>query len=185
MSQIDRHLSGVPAHHQPFPMIRPSQPGDHLAIAEIFSRAIHEIASEVYTAEQCEAWASRATGPEVWKVRCERKRPWVAVIDSKIAGFLELDPDGHIDCAYVNPDFRRRGVMTRLAAHAIDICLSKKLPRLWVDASICARPLFLGLGFEVRGENEVSIDGVSLVNYRMEWRHSGSESAAGRDEPVN
>ena len=159
-------------------MIRIYQHGDHDAIAEIYSRAIHEIAVEVYSAEQCLAWSSRNPNPEHWKRRCELKRPFVAVVESQIAGFLELDSDGHIDCAYVNPDFRRRGVMTRLVAHATNTCFAMRLPRVYVEASICAKPLFESQGFDILRENIVWIDGVPLVNYRMELRNPDSEQAA-------
>ncbi len=151
--------------------IRCFRHGDHFAIAEIFSRAIHEIASKDYTVEQCLAWSSREPNPKHWEVRCALKRPFVAITDSQIAGFLELDSDGHIDCAYVNPDFQRRGVMTRLVAHSIQVCFAMGLPRVYVEASICAKPLFQKLGFDVLCENAVEIGGVSLVNYLMELRN--------------
>lgn len=149
-------------------MIRIYQHGDYTAIAEIFSRAVHEIAAEVYTSEQCEAWASREINYEHWKRRCELKRPFVAVVDSIIAGFLELDPDGHIDCAYINPDFQRRGIMTALVRHAVETCFAFRLTRVYVDASICIRPLLEKLGFEITGERTVVIHGVGLLNYQME-----------------
>lgn len=149
-------------------MIRVFQSGDHLAIAEIFSRAVHEIACEVYTPEQCLAWSDREANYEHWRKRCERKRPFVAVVDGAIAGFLELDPGGHIDCAYINPTFQRRGIMTRLVEHAVETCVACRLTRVYVEASICARPLFEKLGFHVTRENMVSIKGVELLNYQME-----------------
>jgi len=37
-----------------------------------------------------------------------------------------------------------------------------------VDASICARPLFEKVGFKVTRENIVTIDGVDLLNFKME-----------------
>ncbi|MGC4015627.1 MAG: GNAT family N-acetyltransferase [Luteolibacter sp.] len=149
-------------------MIRIFQHGDHVAIAEIFTRAIHEIASRAYTPEQCLAWAGRAPDPAHWKKRCELKRPFVAVSGSRITGFLELDPDGHIDCAYVNPDDQRQGIMTALVRHAIDTCFQWKLERMTVDASILIRPLFEKLGFTVIRENIVTIHDVQLLNFKME-----------------
>lgn len=149
-------------------MIRIYRHGDHVEIAEIFSRAIHEIACRDYTEAQCLAWSARKPNSEHWMRRCELKRPYVAVVDSRIAGFLELDTDGHIDCAYVNPDFQRRGVMTELVTHAIRVSFNMKLPHVDVDASICAKPLFQRLGFRLLKENVVKIGEVSLVNYRME-----------------
>lgn len=149
-------------------MIRIYQHGDHGEIAEIFSRAIHEIACRDYSAEQCHAWSARKPNPEHWKRRCELKQPYVAGIDSRITGFLELDTDGHIDCAYVNPDFQRRGVITKLVEHAIQVCFDMSLPRIDVEASICAKPLFQQLGFRLLKENVVKIADTSLINYHME-----------------
>lgn len=164
-------------------MIRIYQHGDHIAIAEIFFRVVHEIASEDYTAEQCLAWSSREPNPEHWKRRCELKRPFVAIVDSEVAGFLELDTDGHIDCVYINPDFRRRGVMTRLVAHAIDVCFAMKLPRIYVESSICAKPLFQSQGFNTLCENVVKISGISFINYRMELQNPNAEQGAGTNQP--
>lgn len=154
-------------------MIRGYQPGDHAAIAEIFTRAIHEIASRDYTPEQCQAWSEKNPNPDHWKRRCELKQPFVFVRDGRIAGFLELDPDGHIDCTYVHPDHQRRGVASALVRHAIDASLARGVPRLHVEASIGARPLFEKLGFTVLDRQTVTIRGVDLVNYRMEYRGSG------------
>ena len=110
-------------------MIRIFQHGDHVAIAQIFTTAVHEIASEVYSEQQCLAWSDREVNHEYWKNRCELKRPFVAIADSEIAGFLELDPDGHIDCAYINPKHKRKGIMTSLVRHAIDTCFALNINR--------------------------------------------------------
>ncbi len=150
------------------PQIRIFRHGDEVAIAEIFPRAIHEIASQVYSPEQCLAWSSREPHYERWKIRCEFKRPFVAEIDGKIAGFLELDTNGHIDCAYINPDFQRRGIMSQLVRHAVQTCFAMKVDRVFVEASICARPMFEKAGFTVVHDNVVTVKGISLVNYIME-----------------
>lgn len=152
-------------------MIRVYQQGDHLAIAEIFTSAIHQIACQAYTPEQCLAWSDREPNPEHWQKRCELKRPFVDVTeDGEITGFLELDPDGHIDCAYINPKFARCGIMTRLVEHAMATAFAMKRERVYVEASRCARPMFEKLGFTTLSENEVNLGGVRLVNYRMEKR---------------
>ena len=148
--------------------IRTFQDGDHRAIAEIFTRAVHEIASEVYTEEQCLAWSAREPNFGHWKTRCESKRPFVAVTGAETSGFLELDPDGHIDCAYINPKFKRQGIMTMLVKHAVDTSLAAGNERVFTEASLCIKPLLEKLGFRVLGENIVRIRGVELLNYRME-----------------
>lgn len=150
------------------PVIRGYRHGDHVAIATIFCRAVHEIACQDYTPAQCAAWSETKPNPEHWEKRCERKQPFVSVVNGEIAGFLELDPDGHIDCAYVNPDFQRRGIMTGLVQHAVEVASAMKLPRLYVEASIGARCLFERMGFQVLAEQEVAIGEQRLVNHRME-----------------
>lgn len=149
-------------------MIRPYQSGDHRAIAEIFCAAVHEIASEVYTTEQCLAWSDREPNYDHWEKRCGQKRPWVAVMEGEVAGFLELDPDGHIDCAYIRPKFQRRGIMTRLVEHAVVLAFSRGNRRVFVEASLCARPLFEKAGFSILGQNRVVVKGVTLLNFKME-----------------
>lgn len=148
--------------------IRIYQHGDYTAIAEIFTSAIHEIASKDYTEKQCLAWSDRIANHEHWRKRCELKRPFVAVVDSEIAGFLELDPDGHIDCAYIHPTYQRGGIMTQLVQHAIETAFAMNILRVYVEASITAKPLFEKLGFRVIRQNIVPIKGVELINYSME-----------------
>jgi ribosomal protein S18 acetylase RimI-like enzyme len=155
-------------------MIRAYQHGDHVAIAEIFTRAIHEVASSCYTPAQCLAWSDRKPNPAHWEQRCETKRPLVYVVNGDIAGFLEVDPDGHLDCLYVHPSHGRRGIATELVRHAVDACFAKGLSRVYVEASHCARPLFEKLGFATLHENRVRIGDQELVNYSMELRSTAS-----------
>lgn len=151
-------------------LIRVFRNGDEATIAEIFTAAIHEIACEVYTPAQCEAWCAREVNYEHWRKRCELKRPFVAEVEGQIAGFLELDPDGHIDCAYINPKFQRRGIMTQLVQHAVATCFAMQVPRVYVEASICARPLFEKAGFRLLHPNLVARNGEELLNYSMVLR---------------
>lgn len=149
-------------------MIRIYQHGDHEAIAEIFTSAVHEIASKDYTREQCLAWSDPEPNYEHWKKRCELKRPFVIAIGEEVAGFLELDPDGHIDCAYIHPGFQRRGLMMRLVEHAVATCFALNINRVYVEASLCAKPMFEKCGFRTIEEQLVDVKGVLLKNYRME-----------------
>lgn len=150
------------------PVIRIYEQGDHVRIAEIFTRAIHEIACEFYTQEQCTAWSDSEPNPSHWRKRCELKRPFVAWVGGEIAGFLELDSDGHIDCSYIHPDYKRRGIMTRLVRHAVKTCFDLGKQKVSVEASLCAKPMFEKLGFTVASENMALIKGVALQNYRMQ-----------------
>ena len=89
-------------------MIRNYKHGDHEEIAKIFPQAIHEIASEYYTEEQCLAWSEKEPNPAHWEKRCAKKKPFVYLIKGTVVGFIELDPDGHIDCLYLHPNEKRK-----------------------------------------------------------------------------
>lgn len=150
--------------------IRRYRTGEELRIGEIFRDAVHAIAIEHYTQEQCDAWAPAIVDVGRWTERCGTKEPFVAIVAGEIAGFLELDleEDGaHIDCAYVNPAFARQGVMAKLIRHALGICEKQALTSIRVEASHCARPLFEKAGFSVIEEQQVQVRGISLTNYRM------------------
>jgi len=162
-------------------MIRSYQLGDHEAISEIFPIAIHEIASEVYTQEKCNAWSEKRPNPERWERRCEVKRPFVFVSQGEIAGFLELDPDGHIDWMYVHPDHKQKGIASRLIDHAVKTSSDAGLSRVFVDASICAKPVFDKKGFRVIEEKTVEIRGENLINFAMELQLTNAE----QDVPPN
>jgi hypothetical protein len=66
-------------------------------IADLFYQSVHAIDSSVYTAEQKEAWAPTPIDYERWSERLNTKKPFIAVVENRVAGFIELDADGHMD----------------------------------------------------------------------------------------
>jgi len=152
--------------------IRAFRPGDHESAAVIFARAVHELGRQHYSEAQCLAWSARRPDPEHWRGRCARKRPWIAELAGEVAGILELDPDGHIDCAYVNPDLARRGVMTALVRHAVGVAREAGCGRVYVEASRGIRSLFEKEGFRVTERRLVRIGEEQLENFAMERRLS-------------
>jgi putative acetyltransferase len=149
-------------------MIRKYKPGDELFIGRIFNDAIFQIARDDYTAAQLEAWAKRPADPDYWKRRCLEKEPFVNEIDGKVVGFIELEPDGHIDCTYVDPAYARRGVMSELMDAVKREALTQRIPKLLAEVSITARGFFERHGFVHLKDNLFNVRGVSMLNYIME-----------------
>jgi putative acetyltransferase len=142
--------------------------GQSRPIAEIFYRAIHELAIVAYSPEQVEAWAPTPVNYDHWRWRCEMKRPFVYLVKAQVRGFIELDPDGHIDCHYVHPEFNRQGIGAALLQHALEVARHMGRPTAYVEASHIAKGLYLKNGFEVVRPNEVTCRGVTLQNWIME-----------------
>jgi len=136
-------------------------------IADLFYESVHAIDSSIYSDEQKDAWAPMPIDYGKWEKRLENKRPYVLVIKGKIAGFIELESDGHIDCAYVSPRFQRKGVATNLLNHVMSVAKNFGLNQLYVEASIVAKPFFEKSGFLVENENQVIRYNTVLVNYSM------------------
>ena len=93
-------------------------------------------------------------------------RTLVAQLEGQIAGFGDIDVSaGYLDRLYVHKDFQSRGIATALEG-ALEVALS--VPLVYTDASITAKPFFLGRGYRLVREQRVERHGVALTNFRME-----------------
>lgn len=138
------------------------------AVADLFHAAVHAIDPALYDAAQKAVWAPTPPDYPFWARRLEKKQPWLAIVDGSLAGFIELDADGHIDCTYVHPDFQHRGVATALYCQLEAVALKRGMKRLYVEASRVAEPFFMRQGFQRITENRVQRQGVTLLNFTME-----------------
>jgi putative acetyltransferase len=151
-------------------MIRRYKPGDEKHLARIYHDAIYQLAAADYTPEQLDAWANPPLDMDdpKHKRRYELKQPFVNERDGRIVGFIELDPDGHIDCAYVDPQYARTGVMSAIM-HAVKREAKKlKLKKLYAEVSKTARPFFEHHDFIWVRDDAINIKGVTLDRYIME-----------------
>jgi putative acetyltransferase len=146
--------------------IRPYAPEDLDAAIEVFLRAIRETCAAHYDARQIAAWA-QADRAE-WSARRLAKPTWVAVSAGTIAGFADLEWDGHLDMMFVHPAHQRAGVATALLRQIERAAHEQGIARIHTDASITARPFFERHGFRVVSAQSVSVRGQSFANFRME-----------------
>lgn len=137
-------------------------------IADLFHHSVHAIDPSVYSPELKEAWAPTPVNYERWSERLNEKKPFLAVIENRVAGFIDLDADGHIDCTYTHPDFQGKGVASTLFEYLLEEAKSRNIKRLYVEASLIAKPFFEHRGFSVVKKNEVQRNGAFLVNFSME-----------------
>lgn len=117
-----------------------------------------------------DAWAGPPITPAEAKQRCNDKQPLVNERDGRVVGFIELDPDGHIDCAYVDPAYSRMGIMSEVMGEVKKVALAKGLTRLFAEVSKTARPFFEYHGFVWVRASTVYIRGASLGRHIMECK---------------
>jgi len=142
-------------------------------IADLFTEAVHAIDDAIYNKAQKEAWANKVIDYKKWQERLAHTKPFLLLINNQVAGFIELEANGHIDCAYVHPNYQRQGVASSLLKYVIDIAEKNGLTVLTVEASMVAKPFFESVGFKVKKENKVIRNGVILINYSMHKKISG------------
>jgi putative acetyltransferase len=158
--------------------IQTYSPDNAREIADLFHKSVHAIAPSLYSSEQKEVWAPALVDYEGWAERLNVKNPFVAFIEGRVAGFIELDADGHIDCIYTHPDFQGRGVAAALYERLLAEARVKNIKRLYVEASLVAKPFFEHRGFSMVKKNEVQRNGITLVNFSMEKYLSSNEANA-------
>jgi len=103
-----------------------------------------------------------------WNRSFENKYVFVYEDQSEILGFCELREDGYIDRFYTRADSIGQGVGTFLYMTLESKAKELRLSKLFVDASITAKPFFEKMNFSMIKEKNVSLSGVSFINYLME-----------------
>ncbi|PSB03793.1 GNAT family N-acetyltransferase [Merismopedia glauca] len=149
-------------------IIRLFQESDAEQIALLFHQTVREINIRDYTSNQVKAWAPDNIYFTNWAKVCANKFTYVAENEGVIAGFGQLEGNGHIDCFYCHKDYQRMGIGKQIY-QAIETKASQlKLHRLYVEASITAKPFFSHLGFQTVQQQEVECRGETFINYAME-----------------
>ncbi|MFA9374506.1 MAG: GNAT family N-acetyltransferase [Poseidonibacter sp.] len=136
-------------------------------IPTLFTNTIHKICNKEYTKEQLTAWANPNIDYDSWKKRLDKTKPYLALIDDTLVGFVEFYDD-YIDCFYVHHEYQGQGIGKVLMNHILDIASKNGIKILSVDASITAKAFFETFGFEEVSKNEVKRDNQILINYSLE-----------------
>ena len=141
---------------------------DAPVLLALFRDTIRRVNARDYSPEQIRAWASDDIDPVVWMDRFMGRFVIVADEAGQPVGFAELESDGHIDRMYVSADHQGQGIGRQLLAAVVAEARRLGLARLFVEASLTARPFFEARGFTVLTPQVVTCREVEFVNYRME-----------------
>ena len=147
--------------------VRPFHRDDIPVLFELFRGTVHRVNSRDYSPEQVAAWAPEEINPARWATLAERYAV-VAEVGGEVAGFADLEPDGHVDRFFVHADHQGRGVGAAMMRAVLEEAGRVGVTRLFAEVSITARPFFERHGFDVLAEQQVVVRGVPLTNYRME-----------------
>lgn len=148
--------------------VRLFQREDAKQISQLFHQTVREVNIRDYSINQVKVWAPDDINFRDWVSVCSEKFTYIADDNGTIAGFGELECDGHIDCFYCHKDYQRMGVGSKIY-HAIEAKAKElKIHRLDTEASITAKPFFLRMGFTIVKKQQVERRGEIYINYVME-----------------
>jgi GNAT superfamily N-acetyltransferase len=106
------------------------------------------------------------------------RRHHVAEVEGVLAGVIATRDDTHLYLLFVDTPYQRRGIAQALWQVALAACVeASQPPRITVNASAFAAPVYLRLGFATTGPEELR-DGV--VTTPMAFVIGGPDSASGR-----
>ncbi len=149
-------------------VIRLFEKQDAEQIAILFHQTVREVNINNYSMNQVKAWAPDDIYFRDWVGVCSERFTYVADDNGTIAGFGELECDGHINCFYCHKNYQRMGVGSKIY-HAIEAKARElKIHRLYTEASITAKPFFLHMGFSIVKKQQVERRGEAFINYAME-----------------
>ncbi|MBD2196393.1 MULTISPECIES: GNAT family N-acetyltransferase [Calothrix] len=148
--------------------IRLFKPQDAEQIAQLFHATVREVNIRDYSSSQVTAWAPDDINFRDWAKICSERFTYVAEDEGVIAGFGELELNGHIDCFYCHKNYQRMGVGSKIYAAIEAKAYELGIKRLYVEASITAKRFFLNKGFSIITEQQVERRGETFINYVME-----------------
>lgn len=150
--------------------LRRYDPRDLQEIYQLFYDTVHTVNRADYAPDQLDAWAPAQMDLSRWEKSLGENTAWVAVEDGKIVGFSDLALGGYLDRLYVHKDYGRRGIASALVRELERIAAAQGCPSIRTEASITAKPFFLGRGYQVVVEQHKPLRGQIFINYVMEKR---------------
>mgnify|MGYP003575755840 FL=1 len=150
--------------------VRPGTAADAPALSALYEASVRGLGARDYSTEQVEAWASLTPPPEALAGRMADGRMRLVAELETVAGFIDVEADGHVDLLYVAPEAAGQGVARLLLETAEALAAAQGVTRLYAEASETARPVFERLGFRVTARRDFEVAGVPIHNWAVEKR---------------
>ena len=148
--------------------VRPYQPADAPALSALYGASVRALGVRDYSPAQIQAWASQAPSADELDRRMADGRSRLVAVMGEVAGFIDVETDGHIDLLYVAAAAAGQGVGRLLIETAEALAPLSGATRLYAEASETARPVFDKLGFSVIARRDFEVAGVPIHNWAVE-----------------
>ena len=130
------------------PTLRPYHPQDLAAGALVFYRAVREGAAAHYPAAELATWARSPEPDQTKPDKLLQQWCYVAEEDGCITGFFSMQPDGHLDMAFVLPEVMGNGTAAALYETLMAHAKAAGLTRFTVVAAAQSRRFLSRRGWQ-------------------------------------
>lgn len=134
-------------------------------LARLFFQTVHSVNAKDYTKEQLDVWATGNVDLNRWDMSFKEHYTIIAVDNSEIVGFGDIDSSGYLDRLFVHKNHQHKGIATAICDELENSVTGKKII---THSSITAKPFFEKRGYRVKKEQTVVRNGISLTNFIME-----------------
>lgn len=151
-------------------LIRKYKDKDCLKLMELFMETVHSINIRDYSLEEIEAWAPVnyiELNYSRWKKSLKENYTFIAILNNKIVGFIDLNSTGYLDRLFVHKDYQNQGVASALLNQVLSLSKTLNLTTITTEASITAKPFFEKYGFIEIKKQKVERASIYLTNYLM------------------
>jgi putative acetyltransferase len=143
-------------------LLRRATSADLDAIRQLYYDTITTVNTADYDPQQIASWAANHANLPRWQAVLAEQDFFIAELDEKIVGFSSITSAGYLDLMFVHRDYQRRGIARQLLAAVETVAAARKLPKIWAEVSITARPFFAVHGYTITERFVKTVNGVSF-----------------------
>lgn len=145
--------------------IRKYKESDCETLYRLFYDTVHTVNKKDYSESQLNAWASKNPDLERWNRSFLEHFTLISETNGIITGFGDIDKTGYLDRLYTHKDYQGQGIAAKICNELEKSVTARKI---FVHASVTAKPFFEKRDYIVVKEQQVLRHGVFLTNYIME-----------------
>jgi GNAT superfamily N-acetyltransferase len=153
--------------------IEPYQSGREMEIYQLVRRVYDEFVAHEYTEEGNRVFYDWIADANIAQRQKDRINLWMAFIDAKLVGVIEIRDNNHIALLFVDKLHHGRGIAKKLLHEAVKNCLQSdpELEAFHVNASPYSVTMYKKMGFVATNSMQVKF-GIKYMPMEMKIKSS-------------
>jgi ribosomal protein S18 acetylase RimI-like enzyme len=144
------------------------QSGQEIMIHQLIKKVYDECVSLDYSDEGNRFFNEWIKPSKIAERQCNQINLWVAFIDSKLIGMIEIRDNKYISLLFVDKEYQRQGIAKKLFDKSLKEIIRRdpKLDKFYVHASPYSIPIYKKMGF-IETDNMQEENGMKYLPMEM------------------